>query len=287
MASSPLLARRTLGSELRRLREAAKIPVRRASEYLDCSPSKISRIETGINAPRRPEIEALLRLYGDAAVRMQDELFELAADGKQSAWYDRYGNLVEPGSPLYKYLGLEEGATQIRTYSPSGIPGLLQTDAYGRAMLTATSPGTSADDLDVLVRLRADRKKVFRRKDPLKLAALVDEAVVRRPAPGAGVMREQILHLRSIVEAERSDQELRLVPFTAGLHGVLGGPFTLLSFDGAEDDILFFEGQAGGVFQDSPDVINSHLERLEAVWKVSLAGPELVKFLQEVADTHP
>jgi transcriptional regulator with XRE-family HTH domain len=287
MGASPVLSRRSLGSELRRLRESAKVPVSRAAEELDCSPSKISRIETGVSAPRRPEIDVLLRLYGPAARRMREELLQLAAEGKQSSWYDEYKDLLAPGSTLHRFIGLESGATLLRSYSPGAVPGLLQTEGYARAVIAASQPGVSAAELDNLIRLRMARKGVLSRKPhPLRVSALLDESVVRRPAYGPGVMRQQIDHLIEVVDAASPDLDLRLLPFSAGLHGLLGSMFSILSFDRPDEDVIFFEGQAGGVFEERPEVVRSHAERLDSAWKQSLGGHELMVFLREVADTH-
>jgi transcriptional regulator with XRE-family HTH domain len=285
VAKSPVLSRRTLGSELRRLREAAGVPVSRAAEELDCSVSKISRIETGVSAPRRPEIDTLLRLYD--ATFSRDELVQLAGEGKQTAWYDEYGDLLAPGSTLHRFIGLEAGAAQVRSYSSTAVPGLLQTEGYARAIVTASRPGVPAYELETMIRMRLDRKSVLTRDpQPLRVAALLDESVVRRPAHGPGVMREQISYLCDIVAHASPDIELRLLPFDVGLHGLLGGAFQILSFDRGESDVILFEGQDGGGLQEKVDVVRAHAERLDAAWKQSLEGCELLSFLREVADTY-
>jgi transcriptional regulator with XRE-family HTH domain len=282
MPTSPVLSRRTLGTELRRLREAAGVAVSRAAEELDCSISKISRIETGLSTPRRPEIDTLLRLY--AAPEAREELVQLAGEGKQAAWYDSYGDLLAPGSILHRFIGLEAGASFVRSYASAAIPGLLQTERYARAIITASRPGVSAERLKAMIRMRLDRKSVLTRQpEPLRVAALLDESVVRRPAHGPGVMREQLEYLCDVVAAESSNVELRLLPFSAGLHGLLGGAFQILSFDGGDSEVIFFEGQDGGGLQDKPDVVHSHAERFDDAWKHGLEGRELLEFLQEAA----
>jgi len=284
MASSPVLSRRTLGTELRRLREVAGVAVSRAAEELDCSISKISRIETGLSTPRRPEIDTLVRLY--EAPDSRDELVQLAGEGKQAAWYDSYGDLLAPGSALHRFIGLEAGASLVRSYSSAAIPGLLQTAGYSRAIVTASRPGVSSDELETMVRMRLDRKRVLtRRPEPLRVSALLDESVLRRPAHGPGVMREQVEHLCHVVAAGSPEIDLRLLPFGVGLHGLLGGAFQILSFDHGESDVIFFEGQEGGGLHEKPDVVRAHAERLDAAWKQGLEGRELLSFLRGIADT--
>jgi transcriptional regulator with XRE-family HTH domain len=285
MATSPVLSRRTLGTELRRLREAAGVAVTRAAEELDCSVSKISRIETGLSTPRRPEIDTLLRLY--EAPDAREELVQLAGEGKQAAWYDAYGDLLAPGSTLHRFIGLEAGASLVRQFSSGAVPGLLQTERYARAIVTASQPAVSGEALERMIRMRLDRKSVLERKpEPLRIAALVDESVLRRPAHGPGVMREQVEYLCRIVEGGSPSIEVRVLPFAVGLHGLLGGGFQILSFDHGESDVILLEGQDGGGLQEKPDIVRAHSDRLEVAWKQALEGRELLSFLREVADTY-
>jgi transcriptional regulator with XRE-family HTH domain len=267
------------------LREAAGVAVSRAAEELDCSVSKISRIETGLSTPRRPEIDTLLRLYEAPSAR--EELVQLAGEGKQAAWYDSYGDLLAPGSTLHRFIGLEAGASVLRQFSPAAVPGLLQTELYARAIITASQPAVSGEALDTMIRMRLDRKGVLTREpEPLRVAALLDESVLRRPAHGPGVMREQVEHLCRIVEEPSPTIEVRVLPFSLGLHGLLGGAFQILSFDHGESDVIFFEGQDGGGLQEKADIVQAHSDRLDTAWKQALEGRELLRFLQEVTDTY-
>jgi hypothetical protein len=257
--------------------------VSRAAEELDCSVSKISRIETGLSTPRRPEIDTLLRLYSAPGAR--EELVQLAGEGKQAAWYDSYGDLLAPGSALHRFIGLEAGASMLRQFSSGAVPGLLQTERYARAIITASQPTVSGEALETMIRMRLERKSVLRREpDPLRVAALIDESVLRRPAQGPGVMREQIDPLCRIIEEGSSSIEV--LPFSIGLHGLLGGGFQILSFDQGESDVIFFEGQDGGGLQEKADIVRAHSDRLDSAWKQALEGRELLNFLREVADTY-
>lgn len=288
MTSSPVLSRRRLGAEFRQLREEAGVSSADAAEALDCSISKISRIETGATAPRRPEIDALLRLYGRSEPALRDELVKLAADGRQAAWYDQFGDLVEAGSMLHRLIGLEAGASQIRAYACGWLPGLLQTEGYARAVLAVARPAASAAEIDRLVDFRMARKGVLARRERApRLRALLDESVLRRPAQGDGVMRKQIEHLADLAESGAGPVEIRVLPFVAGLHGLLGGELYLMSFDGEQDDAIFLEGQEGAVLQEKSEVVHALGERFDVAWKAGLEGGELLALLKEVAEDSP
>jgi hypothetical protein len=167
------------------------------------------------------------------------------------------------------------------------VPGLLQTERYARAIVTASQPAVSGEALETMIRMRLDRKSVLRRRpDPLRVAALVDESVLRRPAHGPGVMREQVEYLCRLVEEGSPTIEVRVLPFAIGLHGLLGGGFQILSFEHGESDVILLEGQDGGGLQEKSDIVRAHSDRLEVAWKQALEGPELLSFLREVADTY-
>jgi Domain of unknown function (DUF5753) len=99
-------------------------------------------------------------------------------------------------------------------------------------------------------------------------------------------MREQIAHLCDVVADGMPNVEVRLLPFSVGLHSLLGGAFQILSFEHGEGEVIFFEGQDSGGLQEKPEVIRAYAERLDAAWKMSLEGRELLNFLREVAASH-
>src|SRR3954469_17310193 len=104
----PTMRRRQLGAQLRRLREAAGLRMEDAAAALDCARSRISHIETGRNAVRKPDLEVLLRLYG--ALDRLVTLEELRREGTKRGWWATY-RLPEY---LSGYIGFEADATALR-----------------------------------------------------------------------------------------------------------------------------------------------------------------------------
>jgi uncharacterized protein DUF5753 len=99
-------------------------------------------------------------------------------------------------------------------------------------------------------------------------------------------MREQIEYLSRIVEEGSQSIEVRVLPFSLGLHGLLGGAFQILSFDHGESDVIFFEGQDGGGLQEKTDIVHAHADRLDTAWKQAVEGRELLNFLRDVGGTY-
>lgn len=276
VAPDRTVARRELGAELRELRNRARVPAERAAEELDCSVSKISRIENGLVAARSLEVKVLLNLYGVRSDAERARLLALGGEGRTGAWYDEYQDLLGAGSVLHRFIGLESSATSITSFSHGNIPGLLQTEEYARALYRELQPDRSDVDLERLIELRLGRKKIFERG--VRYSAMIDETALLRPVGGPGVMSGQLEALRTVAEAGTCD--LLVFPLRAGFHSILNGAFTVLEFDGKHSDVVFIEGPAGVSFQDKADVVKRFAELFESASKVALHGSELTDRLK-------
>jgi transcriptional regulator with XRE-family HTH domain len=246
----PTVQRRRLGSELRRYREAVGLTIEQAAELIECSDSKISRIETGRVSVRPLELRELCRVYG-IPEDQQEPLHALSRQSRQRTWWQEHHRVLSEG--FRTYLGLEADAHALRTFEISLVPGLLQTGDYARALLKAGGVITDGDVFERLIRIRMTRQElVTRQNGPLRLHAVIDEAVLRRTVGDPALMGAQLEHLRAM--AELPNVTLRVVPFSTGLHPGMDGPFTLLEFaDPRDPDLVYVEGHAGPLFIDAAE----------------------------------
>lgn len=88
----------------------------------------------------------------------------------------------------------EREARALRTWHPTLVDGLLQTEEYARALLR-TRMGASDDEVEQMAAGRMDRQAILRRDQPPLLWVVLDEAVLRRPIGGWPVMAKQLDHL--------------------------------------------------------------------------------------------
>ena len=228
MGESPTARRRHVGAELRRLREAARISREQVAELLECSISKVTKIELGDVAIKRKELDALLDTYGAPADGRSD-LLAVAREAKKRDWYSSLG---APGW-FRKFLGLESSATEIKTFEAELIPGVIQTEDYVRAVIEAVSPELPAGDLERRMQVRSERQAQLFGQDPPRFTAIFSEAAIRRVVGGPKVMSAQ---LKFLVEAQSEPHiELQVLPFRAGAHAAIGFTFILLQF--ASDDV--------------------------------------------------
>ncbi|MEU4744630.1 helix-turn-helix transcriptional regulator [Actinosynnema sp. NPDC023658] len=243
--SSPTLRKRRLVSELRRLREAADLTIEDVAARLECSASKISRIETGRVGVTPRDVRDMLSAYGADRATL-DELVQLARDARRRAWWDEFGD-VAPG----RYVGFEADAESVRTYQGLMVPGLLQCEAYTRALIRAVLPGAAPAEVDRRVELRKARQALLLDDDPLVLHVVVDEAALRRLVGGREVMAEQ---LRRLDEVEKLPNiTLQVASFEAGAHAAMDGPFVILTFPEQSDPaVVYIETTCGDVYLEQP-----------------------------------
>ncbi|MGK8521486.1 helix-turn-helix domain-containing protein [Nocardia asteroides] len=247
------MPRRQLGRQLRDLRNRAGMTTRVAAQQLEWSEAKIWRIETGQTSLRGLDVEAMCKVYG-APSNLLEPLRTLARDTKAKGWWTAYGDVIAEGFEVY--IGLEEAATSLCTYENELVPGLLQTEGYARAVIAAAHPELSAHEIDRRVRFRQARQALVTRADaPLRLNALIDEAVLRRRIGDKAVAAEQLNHL--LRAAELPNVRIGLVPADCGYHdGMASGRFVLLEFACAnsgeppEPPVVYVEAFTGPVYVD-------------------------------------
>ncbi len=229
------MRRRRLGAELRRLREAAGITIERVAQTLECSDSKISRIETGQVGATPRDVRDMLALYGISDER-RDELVKLARVAREKGWWQAFGDV-----PSSSYASFDAAAKSVHIYQALLIPGLLQTAAYARAVIGAVTPEVTPDEVDRRIEFRMARQRERLAKgEPPALWTLLDEAVLHRAVGGREVMREQLDRLVEV--AAQPTVTLQVVPFAVGVHAGMDGAFTIFGFPDPDDpDVVYLE----------------------------------------------
>lgn len=281
MAGSPTVKRRRLSKMLEGFRLAAGKTATQVARELDWNASKVTRMER--NEWKRPlvrDVEDLLDLYEvtDKAERMQ--LVTLAREGRQRGWWQEY----EAGlNEQYEhFIGLEAEAAIVSTFEALTVPGLLQTEDYARDAIRAGHAEITEEQVEQRVAVRAERQKVLTRDDPLRLSAVIDEAVLRRCVGGAGVMRAQMRHLLQVAEFPRVT--LQVIPFEAGLHPGAHGPFVILKFDDpADPEAVYVENLAWQYFFEEPSQIDRYQVAFQRLVAVALSPGSTIEMLAKLA----
>jgi transcriptional regulator with XRE-family HTH domain len=271
---SPTLRRR-LGTELRRLREAAGLNIEQAGAVIYGSDSKISRLENGRGALKPLEIQALLNRYGADDERRRRLMQMVEEADRPEPWA---GYPVPTG--LETLLGLEADADQLEVFSASIIYGLFQTVAYARVTITEGRFADHDEDnaVEGLVALRARRQQHALEESRPRIITVIDEAAVRRLVGGREVMREQVDHL--IALAERPEITVQVLPFGAGAHAAQTGSFLRLCFPADEDpDLVYCDGAAGNQYVKKPASVRKFGVVFDRLRTQALTAEETRRFL--------
>ena len=251
---------------------------------LEWSASKLIRVEGGRSSVTKVDLDALLQQYGLTSENQRERLQALNRGARTTGWWDAYRSDVP--APYLNYVGYEAGAAMIRQFPGTVVPGLLQTPEYAAALTVI-----SVEPLKVasVVRLRLQRQSELAQRVPApRQFYVLDEAVIRRRIgiqKDPAIMPNQLMH---IVAKARDDERItvRVIPFEAGEHAGLSGPFTLLEFDGGLPDILYLDAGRGVI-----DMINSNDEEVaeyaddfEKLLEAALSADESLDFIRTAAD---
>lgn len=261
------------GSEVRRLREAEGISLVRLAEIVHASKSHLARVETAERMPPQGLSEAL-----DAAFGTDGHFVRLYKLARREAHPGRYR----------RYMELEERSSAIAHYSAHMVPGLLQTEAYARALLSC-QPELDDETLEEKVAARLSRQERLKGESPPYLWAILDEAVIRRPIGGLPVMRDQLGAL--LPQMDTTMTKIQVLPYCHGEHALLGGSLTLLTIPD-EDAVAYEEGiEAGHLYEDAP-VVQKYQRFYDALRAYALSPRDSAAIIREAmedmrnADNH-
>jgi transcriptional regulator with XRE-family HTH domain len=275
VASGPTGPRRRLGAELRRLRTAKGLHLDAVAGRLQCSTSKISRLETGKGVPKSVDVRALMQLYDVTGDAERDMLMRLVRESRTEGWWESYTDGIAPERFFLdapgRYAALETDAVSLRSFDFGALHGLLQTADYTRAVLSAQLPRHSARAIEQLVELRLRRQDRLRGPEPLRLTSVIDESVLFRVVGEPLVMAAQMRHLLALMELPHV--VVRVLPFTAGLRRAHLDHFMLLEIpDDLGSDLVYIEGHAGETFLETESDVDLYRKVFDDALARSLDG---------------
>ncbi len=280
MAISPTVRRRRLGSEIKRLRDAADMSGSALAKKISMSQPQLSRVENARGQLSAVQLEKLIKVFG-VDERRAEEMRTLRRDGDVLGWWEQYSDVLPDNVELL--IGLEAGAAWEQTYEDAFIPGLLQTPEYARAVVSSAAPFLRSADLPRLVQLRADRQQQLTATD-FRLTAVINEAALRRWVGGREVMHAQLRHL---LDAQHTATvEVLVLPYEAGAHPAQGQSFILLTFPEPEDPaIVFLDYAHASGFLEKAHEIRQHASVFGAVTSKALNPDDSVRKIAEIAAT--
>ena len=284
--SSPTVVRRWMATELRRLRVEAGLSQAEVAKQLGCRVPKVSLMESAQRNVQENDLDKLLRLY-DVPKGRWAEYKGAAKSVRRKGWWELYDESTVPHW-LEFYVGLEQGAARLRSYQPAIFHGLLQSREYATAVLRRSPIAMGEERIAEVVELRARRQAALDRQDePLKLWAVVEEAVLRTALGSSDVMRGQLEHVLDVV-GRRDNVTLQVIPADVPADHDSGyGAFSVLSFSWPSDPgVVYIEHRAGAVYLEALPEVDTHSQAFEKLVDVALSPDESLKRVRLSAEEY-
>lgn len=269
-----LLARR-----LRELRAAAFTSGSALARHLGWHQTRVSKLEQGNQRPTDDDLREWAEAVGASPAQL-DELYELASAARieYATFQHRYrqhgGAVAEQETTARE----DAASSRIAEFQPAMIPGLLQTAAYARDILTRpcgpASNGVTPGEIDQIVGKRMERQQVLYQPDQ-QTQIVMGEAALRTRFGTTETLIGQLDRLLALTGY--AHVEIGVVPFTAAMP-----VFPLTNFLLYDDHVLI-ESITAQQRLDSPDDVKSYESYFDQLREAAVTGPELEALLLRVS----
>jgi transcriptional regulator with XRE-family HTH domain len=284
-AQSPVAAKRWLGLQMRRRREAAGLSQAKVADELRTVVAKVAYTERGDHSFKPRDLTGVLfPLYG-VPEDEQEVLLTACRYSRGRGWWQTYEEDVLPDWAV-RYVGLEQGASDLRAWVALYPHGLTQTRAYAQALMASSYARRDEDDVAAGIELRLERQAVLtRERHPLRAHFVLDEGILHRAVGGHAVIAGQLDHLVAL--AARPTVTLQVVPFAHGAHPEASNSFSLLAFGEPEDPgVVYIEGRGGGDYVEDAARVEDHVTVFDQLAQLALPPDDSTALIKRRAEEH-
>ncbi len=265
---------------LRDLRIGRGLTAEQVAAELECSVTKISRLETAARRAIPRDVRDLCKIYDVTDQAEVEELMDLARQGRQPGWWTQYSDLrLEP------LIGLEQEAVAITSYSMYYVPGLLQTADYARAIIRGIARKMDPRIVDERVEARIRRQQLLEKQTRPSYRALLDEAVLHRQVGGPAVMVTQLDKILKHLEDETA--AVQVIPFSIGAHAGADSNFDFLEFEESspQGPVVYVEGLFSNHYQERQAEIRRYRESIDLLRDAALGTRDSAALISQIRRT--
>lgn len=278
----PMTARRRLAQRLADHRARLTLSGTDVVDPLNWSQSRLSRIESGKHPIQVQDTFVLATVY-ELSADEREALTALARSNLEAGWWEPYR--TELGKAHSRFIGMEAESTTERTFASSMVPGVMQTSDYARGVIQNGPAELTPDQIDRRVEARTVRSDVLTRTDtPMRLYAIMDESVLRRPVGSPTVMREQMQHLLELAELPRIT--LQVLPFAAGAHPSMEGSFVILDFTPPVDPAVYIESPGGETWVEDHEQTGRFQVAFTRLTQMALSPADTIRLIADTASQN-
>jgi transcriptional regulator with XRE-family HTH domain len=275
---NPTLRRRELGSLLRALRNQKGLTVEQVADSLLCSPSKVSRMETGQGSATARDVRDLCNLYDVTDEAERDRMMTLAREGKRPAVWQRYELAYA------RYAELEQEALAISAFQSSVVHGLLHTAEYARAGHEGAMPRLDPAQIELQIEVKLARQRILTRDDPPRFEVVLDEAALHREVGGRRVMAAQLEKILQV--ADLPNVVVQVVPYDRGFHPAVESNFAVLDLPDPTPGVVFVEGLIGSTYLDRPDDLRRYRKIFDRLQSIALNPKDTADLIAKIRHTY-
>jgi hypothetical protein len=252
--------------------------VEQVAEHLLCSPSKVSRMETGQRGATQRDVRDLCDLYGVTDPAERDRMMQLSREARQQGWWQSYD------LPYSTYAGLEADAISISCFQSAVVPGLLQTPDYARAGHEVAMPRLPDEQIEQLIEAKLMRQRILTKDNPPCFAAVVDEAALHRVTGSPPVMAEQLRKL--LQTAKLRNVTIQVLPYAAGTHPALESNFNILELPSPTSGVVFVEGLAGSTYLERAEDLDRYRKVFARLQEIALSSADTIDLVGDVLRSY-
>lgn len=275
----PTLRAQWLGKQLKLLREGSGKTLNDAGDFLQRNIGTISRFESAEYPIRRPDVMALLDLYGVTDKPRRDAMLEMSEDVWQTGWWENYTDVLSP--EFVDFAWVEARATKISTYDAIVPPGAMQTKEFAEELMRQVD-GEHATALTTRgLELRMARQEMLDGDEPTPFETILDEAVLRRVVGSPELTRNQLKHLAAL--ARRPHIEIRVLPLRESVHIGVDGAFFLFEMPEPYSDVAYVDGMAGRFYMEESADVERFLRAYDRLWQATLGPRKSVELILAAA----
>ncbi|MFI8227440.1 helix-turn-helix domain-containing protein [Streptomyces sp. NPDC085900] len=262
-----------LGSELRKLREAAGLTAIEAAAQLGANRVQMSHIESGLAGVSEERLRRLASHYACLDTEFIDALVAMATDRTRGWWEEYRWKLPTSFLDLAE---LDHHGSFRHEVAILYVPGLMQTEDYARAVFSARLPELTTEELELRVSHRMRRQQLT---IPYKL--VIHESALRMRVRDRAASRAQLARLLERSEADHVT--LRVIPFDLDDFATASSTMTYVGGPVPKLDTVVRDAPHGSVFIDSEAQLNVYRTRFRRVEAVSLEPERSRDFIHNLA----
>ncbi|WP_425827550.1 helix-turn-helix domain-containing protein [Streptomyces fractus] len=257
---------RTFGAVVQALRENAGLSREDLGTCVSYSKHTVESVELGRRMPDDTFVERAEQALGNTGVLRKASRHVTRGEAGLAAWFRQWARL-------------EREAASLCTYECRLVPGLLQTEAYARAVFEGTIPLRTDEELEAQLAARMDRQATMRLRPTVPFSFIVEEHVFRRRFGEVAAVRELLDHVLELTAPR--NVSLQVVAVEGGLHSCTDGPVRILETP-SRQRLGYSEGQENGRLISDPKEVSLLCQRYETLRSQALSPADSRALLERM-----